>query len=101
MVVKKSGIVRDIAAERIKILYALAKEAYKTDPELSAKYIKHIKKISKHYKISLSADFKKNVCKKCDAILIPGKSSSIRIASVKKYVVIKCLNCGSEMHVHF
>src|SRR5271155_2290855 len=101
MVIKNSSFVREIASERIDILYRLAKEEYIVDPKMSARYVKLIKQISRHYKVGLPIDFKRNVCKKCNSILIPGKSSSVRLASSKHYVVIKCLNCGSEMHVHY
>ncbi len=95
------GIVKKIAAKRMEILHGLAKESYKTDPELSMQYVKLIRRISRHYKIALDPDFKKSVCRKCNSVLIPGKSSSVRLVSGKHYVAIKCLNCGSEMHVHY
>jgi ribonuclease P protein subunit RPR2 len=95
------GIVKKIATKRMEILYDLAKETYKTDPALSIQYVKLIRQISRHYKIPLDRDFKKNVCKKCNSVLLPGKSSQVRIVSSKKYVLIRCLNCGTEMHVHY
>lgn len=101
MVIKTSSFVREIAGERIEILYRLAKEEYAADPKMSVQYVKLIKQISRHYKVGLPADFKRNVCKKCNTVLVPGRSSSVRLASSRHYVAIKCLNCGSEMHVHY
>jgi|SRR5271154_5125695 len=97
----KSGIVKKIAAKRIEILYSLSKKAYDSDPKLSSDYVKLIKQISRHYKIRLPDEFKKGMCKKCNTVLIPGKTSSSRLVSSKGYVAIKCLNCGAEMHVHY
>jgi ribonuclease P protein subunit RPR2 len=101
MVIKSGPFVRGIASQRIEILYMLAKKEYESDPKLSVQYVRLIKQISRHYKVGLPEDFKRGVCKKCSSILVPGKSSRVRLASSKRYVAITCLNCGSEMHVHY
>jgi ribonuclease P protein subunit RPR2 len=99
MVIKKSEAIREIAHERIKILHKLAK--IESSPELSRKYIKLAREISRHYKVKIENDIKRQICKKCNSVLIPGKSVSIRLASSKRYVVYKCLNCGAEQHIHY
>ena len=101
MVAKKSNIVTGIASKRIEILFSLAKESYDTDPGLSRKYVKLIRRIGRHYRIRLGRKFKDNVCGKCDTVFIPGKSCTIRLVSGKRRKAIKCLNCGSETHVHY
>lgn len=101
MVIKTSGIVKGIAAERITILYELAKEAHKTDPKLSSDYVKLIKRISRHYKIRLDKDIKRHICKKCGSLLVPGGNLSIRLVSNRRVLAFKCLDCGSETHVHY
>lgn len=97
----KRGIVAGIASERIVILFSLAKDAYDSDPELSRKYIKLIRRIGRHYKIKLSKEVKAGTCSKCNTVFMPGKSCTIRLVSGKKYKAIRCLNCGSETHVHY
>jgi ribonuclease P protein subunit RPR2 len=101
MAIKKSGIVKKIANERIEILYQLAKESYSTDPELSRSYVKLIKEISSHYKITLDKSIKNNICRKCDTVLIPGQSSTVRTVSSKRFMSYKCNNCGEELHIHY
>jgi len=99
MTVKKSGVVKEIASERIKILYRLAKESVDSNPDLSRKYAKLIKKISRHYRIRLDNEIKRHICKKCGLVLIPGNNMSVRIASSKKSVIYKCKGCGYERKI--
>lgn len=99
MSTKYTGIIKDIAKERIRILYSLAND--EPDSELSRKYIKLMKEISRHYKIRLDKKTKSSICKKCNSLLIPGKTAKVRIASSKKYVLYTCLNCGAETHLHY
>lgn len=99
MAAKYNNVVKEVAVERIKILYALAKE--EPDSEFSRKYVKLLKDISRHYKIRLDKKTKSSICKKCNTILIPGKTAKVRIASSKKYVLYTCLNCGAETHLHY
>ncbi len=96
MVIKKGGAVKGIAEERIKILYTLAVQAHNDDPKLSAQYAKLIKQISRHYKIRLSKEIKRHICKGCGSLLVPGKNLSIKIASSKRSIIYKCLGCGAE-----
>ncbi|HIH49870.1 MAG: ribonuclease P protein component 4 [Candidatus Micrarchaeaceae archaeon] len=101
MKASKSGVVREIAEERIRILYDLAKKAYPDDPELSKSYTRIIKQISRHYKITLSKEIKTGICKNCGSVLIPGISASVRLVSSKKYASYKCLVCGAERHIPY
>ncbi len=101
MKASKSGVVREVAKERIGILYDLAKKAYPSDSELSKKYIRIIKQISRHYKITLPREVKTGVCKKCGSVLVPGASVKIRLVSSNGFVSRKCVDCGHETRVHY
>lgn len=89
------GIVKRVAEERIKILYRLAKETLDSDPELSARYVRLIKQIGKHYKIRLGKEIKRNICRKCGVVLVPGKNAKVRVASSRKSVIYICGSCGA------
>ncbi len=91
----------EIASERIDVLFKLAKECAATDMKMSREYVRHIKRLSTHSRMKLPKSVKNSVCKKCDSVLIPGLSVSVRVASSKRYVVYKCLACGTERHVHY
>lgn len=101
MAAKNSGIVKKIAAKRIEILYALAKEEHGTDPKLSLQYAKLIKQISRHYKIRLNKEIKRHICKKCGVVLVPGNNLSVKLVSSKRSVFYKCLNCGTEIKIPY
>ena len=101
MVVKKSSMVAGIASERVEILFDLAKKAYGSDPELSRKYVRIIRKIAAHYRLRLGQWYKGSFCRKCNTVFIPGKTCTIRLVGGKRYKAIRCLDCGSETHVHY
>ncbi|MDE1870698.1 MAG: ribonuclease P [Candidatus Micrarchaeota archaeon] len=99
MAVKNSGIVKSIALERMELLYALAKEAYKDDPELSERYVRLIGQISRHYRVKPSIEVKRHICRKCGSLLVPGASLSVRIASSKRRIIYRCTICGAEKKI--
>jgi ribonuclease P protein subunit RPR2 len=101
MVVKKGGLVKKIAEERIQILYRLAKEAHKTDPKLSTRYARLIGQISRHYKIRLEKSIRRGICRKCGSVLIPGSTLSVRLVSSNKSILYKCMNCGNETRIPY
>jgi ribonuclease P protein subunit RPR2 len=97
----KQSLVSEIANERISVLFDLAKKCAETDPELSRKYVRHLKRLGTHCRVKLPKEIKNGTCGKCDSVLVPGLSAKVRIASSKRYVVYECLNCKAERHVHY
>lgn len=95
---KNRNVIREIAAERIEILYSLSCNALKEEPALSKRYINLMKSISTHYKVPLPKRIKGRMCKNCMVPLVLGVNSSTRIASSQGYIVIRCNTCGSEQH---
>jgi ribonuclease P protein subunit RPR2 len=83
-----------IAEERIEILLNLAKNAI-DKPKMSKKYVEMARKIGKRYNVRLIKEQKMSFCKKCNQILIHGKTSEVRMDSKKKVITIKCTNCGN------
>ena len=85
---------RKIAKERIKILFSLAlKATRKNKMERARRYIYLMRKIGMRYNVRLPREIKRKFCKNCNTPLIPGKTSSVRIDSKRKIIVIKCLSC--------
>jgi len=84
-----------IARERIEKLFSLAKEDFKTKPERSKKYVELARKIGKRYNVRLTKEQKRRFCKGCNQLLIPSKTSEVRLDSEKKLIIIKCTNCGN------
>lgn len=83
-----------IAKERIQILFGLAEREFDRRPERSRRYVGLARKISLRHNIRLDKNLKKKFCKSCNSLLIPGKTSQIRIDARKKAIAIKCLKCN-------
>lgn len=94
---KKPRWVRDLAKKRIKILLNLAEENAKKKPKRSKRYVELARKISKKYNVSISSvskDWKKKICKKCNAIWIQGLNVKVRTDSKTKTIQYICQECG-------
>jgi|FaiFalDrversion2_1042247.scaffolds.fasta_scaffold00207_8 ribonuclease P protein subunit RPR2 len=83
-----------IARERIEILLDLAKKELDKNPERSRRYVQLARKIGLRYNIRFSKFLKRMFCKKCNTLLIPGKTSIVRTNSKERTVRVKCINCG-------
>lgn len=82
-----------IAKERTNILLRLAKKIHRELPERAKRYVQLAKKIGLRYNVRLTKPQKRSFCKKCNALLVPGYSSTVRLDSKTKTLTIKCLNC--------
>ena len=71
---------------------------------LSTYFASHMLSISKKAKVKLSADVKRSICKRCNAVLIPGQSSRCLIENKSKgqhkpwadVFLVTCISCGME-----
>jgi ribonuclease P protein subunit RPR2 len=87
---------KQIARHRIQILFEQATETYQTNPDLATTYLLTAKKIAMAARVRLPESYKRRICKSCSALLVPGKSSRVRIKSKREpHVVITCLKCGN------
>ena len=85
---------QEIALERVKILFNLAGQEFKKNPERSDRYAKMILNIVKKTRIRLPKNIKLFICKKCNKYLAPGLNLKVR--SKHGYTIYECLNCGSK-----
>ena len=86
---------KEIALERIKILFEEAKLAFKEDPALSNRYVHLARKLAMRYKIRIPKEFKRKYCKHCYSYLKPPYNARVRIQNKK--VVYTCYNCRKFM----
>lgn len=94
---KKPRYQRDIAVERINILFKRAEEMFPEKPELSNRYVEMARKISMRYNIPIPKELKRKFCKKCYKYIVPGKNCRVRTDASKQAVIVKCLECGYVM----
>lgn len=87
---------KQIAKHRIQILFQQATQTYPANPDLAQKYLLTAKKIAMAARVRMPAGYKHRICKKCSSLLVPGKSSRVRIKSKREpHLVVTCLKCGS------
>ncbi len=89
---------QNIAQQRIRILYQQAKQAYPTDPKLSRRYTRLLKRISERTRTRIPTQIRRGICRNCDTVLIQGVNSHTRVRQRREpHVAITCHTCG---HVH-
>ncbi|XP_065899312.1 ribonuclease P protein subunit p21-like [Dysidea avara] len=94
---KQSVIPHKEAMLRMNFLYQAAYTAVDSAESFSTSryYINTMKTIAKKLVLRIDPSMKRTVCKRCNTLLIPGKTSSSRLRSRReKHVVVKCWTCG-------
>lgn len=90
----------DVALQRIEILYRLAKDSAAKDPELSARYVSLMKRISTKYRRRLDSEIKRGICASCGRVLFPFGAREIRVSGSNGYIIVRCV-CGKEKHIFY
>ena len=86
---------KQIALERIKVLFQQAKEVFKKDKSLANRYVKLARELSMKYKVRIPPNLKRRFCKNCYSYLMPGVNARIRTRNGK--VVYYCMECKKYM----
>lgn len=93
MLVKKSQRVKELAIERVRILINNALS--ESDEERALRNARVGREIATHFRVRLPYEIRQLYCKKCKQLIIPGKSSRVRLGRSKtKAIRITCLKCG-------
>ena len=91
---------KQIARQRIQILFQQAKNVYHDNPQLSSRYIATARKIAMAAKIPLPTMYKRQICKNCNTLLVQGENCRVRIRQKREpHVVITCLSCGFKTRI--
>ena len=92
---KKSKEHKEIARERIKILFKQAKEIFKKDKKLANRYVNLARELAMKFKIRIPPELKRRFCKHCYSYLMP--SINVRVRTREGKVVYSCLECKKFM----
>jgi ribonuclease P protein subunit RPR2 len=88
---------KQIARQRIQILFQQAKKVYRDNPQLSSRYVETARKIAMAAKIRLPTVYRRQICKNCNMLLVQGANCRVRIKQKRElHVVVTCLNCGYQ-----
>jgi ribonuclease P protein subunit RPR2 len=93
----KQNSIKQIANQRIEILFEQAKKVVKADPKLAAQYIGSARRIAMAAKIRLPTEFRRQTCKECNTLFVHGVNCRVRVKQKREpHVVVTCLNCGKQ-----
>ena len=91
---------KQIALERITILFEMARKVFREEPELAQHYVDLARKIGMRYKVKLPIEFRRMLCRHCKSFIVPGINCRVRIQQKREpHVVITCLNCSGHMRI--
>ncbi len=90
---------RDMAKERIGILFRLAEKTFDESPKMSNHYVEIARKISMRYNVRFSKEQRRRICHRCYSFLVPGANCRVRLGG--KHVTVSCLNCGGCMRYQY
>jgi ribonuclease P protein subunit RPR2 len=94
---KQQTNVKQIAKQRIQILFEQAKKVVKANPKLAKQYVLSARKIAMAAKIQLPVEFRRETCKECDSLFVHGVNCRVRIKQKREpHVVVTCLNCSNQ-----
>ena len=93
----KPTSVKQIARQRIQILFEQAKIVSKSNPQLAMQYVKSARRIAMAAKTRLPVEFRRETCKSCNALFVQGYNCRVRIKQKREpHIVVTCLNCGNQ-----
>ncbi len=91
---------KQIAQQRIDILFEQAEAVSKTNPALAAEYVKNAQKVAMSARFPLPPQYKRRICKHCGALLVDGFNCRVRIQQKREpHLVVTCLNCGYNSRI--
>ena len=94
---RRAGNVRQVARERIEILFDIARKTFPQDRSLSKHYLELARRIGMKAGVRLTKEQKMALCKNCGSFLVPGVNCRVRTRSeFGTTVLITCLECGAK-----
>lgn len=91
---------KQTARERVRILFQQATCINKTNPELAQKYVATARKIAMSARMRLPTVYRRQICKECNTLLVPGETSRVRIKPRREpHIVVTCIKCGNQTRI--
>ena len=82
---------KQVAKERIKILFEQAEQAFSKNKALANRYVTLARKVAMKVRLRMPRELKRKYCKHCYKFLMPGTNARIRTRDGK--VIISCFEC--------
>ena len=90
---KKSN--KEIARERVRILFQEAEKAFKKDKKLADRYVNLARKVAMKVNLRIPKEYKRCFCKHCYSYLKAGENLRVRTHNDK--IIYYCLECKRHM----
>lgn len=88
---------KQIALERIRVLFLLARETVHENPDLAQRYVNIARRISMTAKVRLPIECRRQICRHCKRFILPGVNCRVRLRRhLEPQVVVTCLLCGES-----
>jgi len=88
----KNPATKQIARERISVLFAQAQQAFPAHPERSNRYVELARKIAMRQRVRIARELRRQYCHHCYAFLVPGSNMRVRVH--RGNVVVTCGSCN-------
>jgi ribonuclease P protein subunit RPR2 len=96
----KETSIKQIARQRIAILFEQAQKIARADPKLAAQHVLSARRIAMAAKIRLPVEFRRRTCRKCNALFVHGINCRVRVKQKREpHVVVTCLSCGNQTRI--
>jgi ribonuclease P protein subunit RPR2 len=97
---KQQTNIKQIAKQRIQILFEQAKKIGRADSKLATQYVLSARKIAMAAKIRLPVEFRRGTCKECNSLFFFFFNCRVRVKQkMEPHVVVTCLNCGNQTRI--
>jgi len=94
---KKQEFNTEITQNRVNYLYQLSMTIAECSPGLSSTYNSILKGLSQKNLLKIDPEIKRNICKKCNTFLIPGKTVTCRTVKKSKGTIKwTCMFCSES-----
>ena len=90
----KNPATKQIARERIVVLFEQARLAFAEFPDLSNRYVELARKIAMRQRIRIPRELRRQYCHHCNTYLVPGSTMRVRVH--RGNVVVTCHSCNKH-----
>jgi ribonuclease P protein subunit RPR2 len=89
-----------IALQRIHVLFRLAEEKIREEPEQAQRYVAIARRIAMRTKLRLPVEYRRMICKHCKSFIYPNANCRVRVKQRREpHMAITCLVCGKIMRI--
>ena len=99
-VISMDSNTKQIAKQRMQTLFNQAEKVFGTNPKLASRYIEVARKIGMAAKVRLPTEYKRRICRSCNALLVPGNNCRVRVKQKREpHLTVTCLACGHQTRI--